>query len=396
MSGDSYSETTYTSWFSRLGNAFTGILFGIILFGGSIFLLYWNEGRAVDVARGLAEAGGAVVDISADKVDPAHDGKLVHVSGKADTSDTLTDPAFGVSATALRLIRTAEMFQWKEQQKQERRTKLGGGEETVTTYTYVKDWSDSPIDSSSFHSNRKEGAMRHDNPTWPAELRSRSQDAGKVTLGAFVLSPSLLAQIHTSAKVPVGSSDLDKVFSTLRKEFQAHDGRFHRGASPASPEIGDLRVSFAVVQPQTVSVIAEQTRDTFRPYQPKSARRTVDVLHEGDHSAAEMIRTEQSSNARLTWILRLVGFVVMALGIGLVLNPLKVLADVVPFIGSIVGFGVGVIAFLLAAVLSLITIALSWIAVRPVLGISLLAAAGIGIIALVMLSRSRRRVAPAE
>jgi hypothetical protein len=109
-----------------------------------------------------------------------------------------------------------------------------------------------------------------------------------------------------------------------------------------------------------------------------------------------MIRTEQSSNARLTWILRLVGFVVMALGIGLVLNPLKVLADVVPFIGSIVGFGVGVIAFLLAAVLSLITIALSWIAVRPVLGISLLAAAGIGIIALVMLSRSRRRVAPAE
>lgn len=390
MSDDSFSEVTYTSWFSRLGNSFGGAVLGLVLFLVSFVVLYWNEGRAVDTARSLEEAGGAVVSTAADKIDPALDGKLVHVAGKATTADTLSDELFGVSAGALRLTRAVEMYQWKEEQKKETRTKLGGGQETVTTYSYVKEWSASPIDSSRFRSNTKEGAKAHMNPSWPDQFRSREQTAPKVTVGAFTLPAPLLAQIHTSEPLPVTGDDLKKLPSALQQEFQVADGRFYRGKAPASPELGDLRIGFSVVRPLTVSVIAEQSGETLRAYQPKSARRSIEILHEGDHSAQEMIRAEESANARLTWILRLVGFVLMALGIFLVLNPLKVFSDVLPFLGGLVGFVLGVFAALVAAVLSLITIAISWIAVRPLLGMALLGAAGVMLVGAILVARKRR------
>ena len=60
-------------------------------------------------AKALDEGEGACVALeSAAKVDPGMDGRLVHVSGKADTKDVLSDEEFGVSATAIALTRTVE------------------------------------------------------------------------------------------------------------------------------------------------------------------------------------------------------------------------------------------------------------------------------------------------
>jgi hypothetical protein len=51
----------------------------------------------------------------------------------------------------------------------------------------------------------------------------------------------------------------------------------------------------------------------------------------------------------------------MFVGTALVFNPLKVLADVLPLAGRIVGAGTGFIAFLLSFVGSTTIIALSWL-----------------------------------
>jgi hypothetical protein len=48
---------------------------------------------------------------------------------------------------------------------------------------------------------------------------------------------------------------------------------------------------------------------------------------------------------------------------------------VVPLLGNIVGAGIGFVAFLLSAVLSLTTIAIAWIVYRPLLGCLLLVVA---------------------
>jgi hypothetical protein len=116
----------------------------------SFVVLFWNEGRSVRTARALAEGKAAVVSIDAGRVDAARDGKLVHVSGLATTDQTLKDPQFRVSAPAIRLQRIVKMYQWRERSETRTQRTLGGGQEQVTTFTYAKDWSDTPIDSTRF------------------------------------------------------------------------------------------------------------------------------------------------------------------------------------------------------------------------------------------------------
>jgi hypothetical protein len=139
------------------------------------------------------------------------------------------------------------------------------------------------------------------------------------------------------------------------------------GTDPAAPQIGDTRITFKVANPTEVSVIAKQTGKTFTPYATKAGG-TIELLQTGVHTAAEMIQKAQADNSMMTWILRLVGFVLMLAGLAMMLKPLSVIADVVPFLGSIVGAGIGFIAFLISAVLSLTTIAIAWIVYRPLLG----------------------------
>ena len=101
-------------------------MLGLILFVVAFPLLFWNEGRAVTTYKTLKEGGSIVTSVASGSVDPANAGRLIHVSELADTEATLTDPVFEVSAKALKLRRTAEMYQWKESSSSETTKKLGG------------------------------------------------------------------------------------------------------------------------------------------------------------------------------------------------------------------------------------------------------------------------------
>ena len=82
----------------------------------------------------------------------------------------------------------------------------------------------------------------------------------------------------------------------------------------------------------------------------------------------------------------------MLFGLLLVTNVLSVAASVIPFLGDIVGAGTGMLAFAVALPLTLLTIALSWLAYRPLIGIPLLlATAGSAVLAVMLLSKSRKK-----
>ena len=102
---------------------------------------------------------------------------------------------------------------------------------------------------------------------------------------------------------------------------------------------------------------------------------TIELVATGVRSAESMFEAAHAENTALTWGLRVLGFVLMFIGIGLVLRPLSVLADVLPILGKIVGSGTSLIAGLVAAVLSLLTISIAWLFYRPLLGITLLVVA---------------------
>ena len=359
---DSIQVTSSSSWFTRLGKAFTGIVVGIILILVGIALLFWNEGRAVKTYNTLKEGQGLVIDVASDSVDAANDGKLVHLTADALTDETLVDQDFGISANVIRLRRDVLMYQWEETRQTETRKKIGGGEETVTTYTYSKEWRRSLNDSSNFQS-----PSGHENPSeFPFD--SMTWDAENVPVGAFYLSPDLVSQLSDFAglsvrEIPEGAA--------WPEDAKLSNGGIFLGADTAQPQIGDVWINFSVVEQGPVSLIAAQNGDTFAEYQTKAGG-TIAMIVAGNVPAQQMFEDAIAQNTLITWLVRLGGFILIWIGFGLLFAPLSVLADIVPLFGSLVGAATGLIAFPLALAVALTVIAIAWVVFRPLLGITLL------------------------
>ena len=147
MDADSYTDYGGRSWGSRLIESIKGILIGFVMFIVAFPVLFWNEGRAVQTAKSLGDGASEVVCVASDNVVTTNEGKLVYVTGDATTTDSVSDPKFGVTVSALRLERVAEMYQWKESKTSNSQNHLGGGETTVTNYKYEKVWSPKLINS---------------------------------------------------------------------------------------------------------------------------------------------------------------------------------------------------------------------------------------------------------
>jgi hypothetical protein len=387
--GDSFTEVTSQGLGSRLMESIKGVLAGLVMFIAAFPVLFMNEGCAVKTAKGLEEGAKSVIAVKADTVNAANNAKLVHMSGQAVTDEILTDTTFGISQKGIKLIRTVDMYQWKEETKTEKKKKMGGSEETITTYNYVKDWSADRIDSGKF---KKPGG--HANPGMP--YKSQTETARLVKLGAYRLSPSLIAQISSAENLPVQESNLAKLPADIRGRSKIFDSGIYAGKNPSDPQVGDMKIRYSIVKPQMVSLISQQKGDTFEPYKTKT-NTEIDRLESGEKSAEAMFTLMQQENVMRTWVVRIVGFILMFMGIGLIFKPISTLGDVVPIVGSILGMGFGVAAFIVAFVLSLITIAIAWIFYRPVLAVILLAVgiaafAGIWFIA----KQKKAKAAPAS
>jgi len=370
------TETTTESWGSRLGSSIKGVVIGFALFIAGFPVLFWNEGDSVKTAKAIDEGEGACISLESNaSVDQEMEGKLVHMSGKADTKDVLTDDTFGVSATAIRLERNVEMYQWIEESHTSEKKKLGGSVEKVTTYTYKKDWMPTAIDSSGF---KEQG---HDNPGM-MEFESQKMQAANVTFGAFRLSESQIDHIGSAKQYAFPTGFVCKVErvkvqgSTIYvPNAETRNNALNTRDVASQTRIGDMRVTFRVVYPHEVSLIAKQHGDTFVAYTAKNGKK-LSYLEDGVKDAAEMFQTARTNNAIMTWLVRIGGFLMMFIGLSMVFKPLSVLADVLPILGDIVEMGMGLVAGLIALICALVTIAIAWLFYRPVLGIILLAVAG--------------------
>ena len=353
----SYTETTSSGWLGRIGSSITGVLFGFVLLVVSLVMLVWNERNAVQDLKTNREIAEIVISVSADSVDSANEGKLVHLNGRAKTDDLVTNQQFAIEENAIRLSWNAQIYQWVEKKESKKRKKLGGGEETVTTYTYKKEWVNKPIDSSRF----KESG--HDNGGG-RKYGSGSSQAKAVTLGAFTLSDGLISQMLWNE-----SYLLQELPDDWKDEGRLSGGVFYTG-TPGSPKIRDEKVSFSLTGPDDVSVMAVQTGNSFSTYKSETGKTKL-LLYQGLLSAEEVVKGEETKAKLLRWALRGGGIVVMFIGFLLFLKPLSVLADVLPFLGNLVGGVSALVALLLSIAISAMIIAMSWIFFRPVLGIGL-------------------------
>jgi len=324
-------------------------------------MLFWNEGRAVNTYRSLVEGAGAVISASANRVDAANEGRLVHITGRATTDQSIRDPIFEVTEEKiLRLKRTAEMYQWHE-----KRESKGSGSEKRTEYSYYKDWSSTSINSSRFNQSG------YSNPPMPYE--SELFNAETVMVDAFILPPTMLNQMDDFQQIPVEKvPELSTSFKIVQHSY------FYTGEDETNPQIGDLKISFGVIRPGEVSIVAQQTGHSFQPY--KTDYYPVELFEPGTHTAQAMFDTAQSENTFLTWMLRCAGFMGIFIGLMMIVKPLSSLLEYVPILGDMANAGIAIFAFGVSFGLAFTVMAIGWIAYRPLLGCTLLivAVAGLG------------------
>lgn len=359
----SFSQTRDIGFFERVGASLLGIPIGIALIFFPISLLWWNEHRDVEAQLATDLALTQVVTVAAGPIVPANDGRLVHVVGPT-SAGAITDPALGVTLPAMVAVqRRVEMYQWRERQSQASTIGWGGGQSVTTTVAYDKVWSGEWLDSRMFRA-----PQGHINPPMPARPALLISDDAK--LGDFRLGPSALAALPSAGfqeirpeKAPSGFV-LDPV-----------GGGLFRGKDPSVPSIGDVHVTYAGVPAgRTLTVVARQSGGGFTD-QPLGRGNSVLLAAVGERSAQSLLDEKADREATLTWMVRLGGVVVMAIGFMLLLGPLATLVSVVPVLGALASGITFDIAFALAAMLGAVTIAVAWLVVHPLISIGLIVAA---------------------
>jgi len=381
---------------SRLKSSCCGILLGILLFLGSFPLLFWNESRAVARYDALEEAESRIVLLGNPlTLDANNDGKLVHFAARvsdggssgggssSSSSSFQRDPLFGIgcgNGTAVpecvALQRHSEMYQWKERTESSTKTNTGGSKTTSTDYYYDKTWQGTLISSASFYDTNSNG--NHKNPT-SFRYPSLSQIANPMMAGAVSLPPAIAEYFAATDRVRLMVTPADIPDATLRKQAKPQGGNgilYFGSGTEQSPQIGDEKVYFTATPSGTITVVGLQTDNSVGAFVSASGRGGDVLLYrKGNLTSAEMFDIAEGQNQILTWVLRLAGFAAMAIGQILVWNPLRVVADVVPFVGGLVGSGIAFVSVLVASILSSITIAIAWLIVHPVIGAIFLGAA---------------------
>ncbi|QCI63705.1 TMEM43 family protein [Phreatobacter stygius] len=381
---DGDSTTEHVGFFQRLMQSLVGILVGIALVGATIWGLFWNEGRAIGTTRALNEGAAAAISVPAARVDPANEGRLIHLTGDLRAGAPLADEEFRIRTQAVRLERRVEMYQWKEEQKTESRSNTGGSQTRTTTYTYEQVWSDRSIDSSRFR--QRDG---HSNPRMP--IASRTQVAPNATLGQFRADERVIGLFGRSAErsFALSAEALQPFTARFGDRARLSDGSVYVGDDPQNPRIGDIRIRYSILAEGPVSVVARQIGSGLTAYVAQNGRE-VFLGETGTKSAAELFTHAHEANGILTWILRAVALLVMWIGWFLVFRPFVILADIIPILGSAMAAGAGLVALALTLVVYLPVIALAWFWHRPVMSIALIAAGLAGAYGLRWLGQQRR------
>ncbi|XP_063902975.1 transmembrane protein 43 homolog isoform X1 [Zophobas morio] len=341
-------------------------LIGIGLLCLGIWLLTWNEGRAVHHAHSLDEAYNHVISLNPyERIRPELDGHLVHITGPLLIEEPLTEPEYGISIQAVKLKRRVQMYQWVEERSP--RDDMDNDLDhsySSSDYYYVTEWRDKLVDSSGFYIRHG-----HQNPT---EIPLRSY----IYISPFVRVGHLMLGNHIKEKftdyVEVTSDERPE-----RRDVKLHMGIYYHCDDVWNPEVGDIRVQFyyAGLANEVVTVIAMQKEGILVPYTTTKGHR-IALLRHGDLSINQMFNAEHYDVRLETWKLRAAGIFILYASSICLARLIKILFFRIPLLRNIVvGDMTSSTNFAISISVSLLVIAIAWILYRPMLGAGLVAAA---------------------
>ena len=210
------------------------------------------------------------VEINSSEIQKGNNGRLVFLSGLAQTESSLKDNEVGLELEkALKLVRKVEMYQWQEKkQETSRRDTFGGGETTRTIYNYSKIWSETQISDSDFQD------QSHVNPSFERWILHSEKFLSKDThIGNFRLNDGELEQLknlkHYELRQDFESILTDELKRRIKDCKITVTNNYLYLRVPTSnfeESIGDIRVSYQFSDEQYLSIVACQSDDMLVPY----------------------------------------------------------------------------------------------------------------------------------
>lgn len=270
----------------------------------------------------------------------------------------------------------AEMYQCVEHEHSETtKDKVGGGKTTIKTYTYSKEWrsSNSLLRSQSFHKRNSQNYYQNcgygDNPPWPSQVpRNGTKYADKMRVGAVITTKTASVPLNT-----VLNTDTPPGWTNQGGTFQSNS--YQTG----NTGIGTVRVTFYGndwANPQ-VTLLGKNAGGEVVPWKAPPSwlcdGSTLSDLRMGSVDKESLFNKLQSESEALTWILRIVGFLLMWLAFSLCFAPLEVAADCIPCIGPCLGDSIAgitcCISCLPATACAVGIASLMWCVMRPWVGV---------------------------
>jgi Transmembrane protein 43 len=364
--GNSYSETTSTNGFQEIGKSIVGMFVGLLLFLGSFIVLFCNEGR-ID----FSQAAKRAIVIPDNAPAPQANGKTVAISGAIASPEIIGDPQYLKPAPYIALGRTVEMYAWKETSDSKTTKTIGGGKTTTKTYRYNKVWTNKPADSSNFKQRN------HQNPA--KALANQTFKVTNAKVGQFAIDmPNLTQPVPLATSCEPGTPSkpaknsanlLPLTTAQLTPQAQSavqlvgNRALFTGKGTASAPQVGDLRLCYTALPHQAkVTVFGKLASDRVIP--ATYSNEAFFKIFPGERQAA-IGKLKSEYNLQL-WGFRILGFILMWVGLMLVSGPFSAIANVLPFLGDLVEAVSGFATFIVAALLSTVTIIVSSLLQNPI------------------------------
>lgn len=326
----------------RYSNAF---FIGLIFFIISFLLLFVNEESYVNSVKISNFAEKNAIELSTNRISPANEGKLVQISGKVYSPQTLTDDIISISKT-IALFRDTEMYQWNEE-KIEKNSNY--------TYNYRKIWSKNLINSDNFNN------LNYQNPK-AFKYPPRRIYAKNVSLGKFYLSQEIVQQIKAVNKMQQ---------LPYNDKFTIYNGFYFTGQNYDTPEIGAQKLFYSYIPSGIpLSVIAQQNENHLEKAHSKYGNFVI--VTNGEKNLSQMLSEYRKNQSNQTWTFRGLGLFLMFFGLNLIIQPIVNSAKKVPLLGELTQMAALIVTFILTIAFGTISISVCWLALRPEIALPLI------------------------
>lgn len=343
-------------------NPLAGILGGVLLFLSAFPVLYFNEAQ-----ENLSKVAEQAIAYSIDETSSY----LGYTVGTFEATNKANDPLLTREFVAV--SRTVEMYGYIETQSTPT-TNSGNTQSTLNSeirYTYSKAWLTNPAQTTSWRGRTSD--FPRDLPinynTWVVNLpQPQTSTSTGLSINNIPVDGTNL-DLSASNDLSVTQDMIaDNIYTVLLGDlYTSIQGSFDL----TKPVIGDVRISFTVIEFDDQGLLLGNIdNNQFSAFTTDSGNILYRFFN-GESTIENVVSKLQTEYQLTIWIFRVVGFLMLFVGLLLSFKPISTLFNFIPIFGS-VGSGLfTIVLFVVSLVLAVTTIVISLI-VQNIIVVSLI------------------------